>query len=139
VKKWAIILSIIILATVTYGSFGAESEYYVRSVPIYKVYHHNDGFIILYEMQNSRVHRIFVPYKWFQVPPTKDAESVWRAEVFYGNTIEFPYMNIYWDRNGFSHVRLFLRQNKQHPSWGFLQNPNQFDGNFDIDKPDFKF
>ena len=136
-KKWAIILSIIILATITYSTFSAESDYYVKSVPIYKVYHHYKGFVILYEKQNTDLHRIFLPYKWFQVPDKSSPD--WKAEVIYGASTEYPYMNIYWNKNGFSHVRLFLRERKSDPSWGLLQNPNQFDDSFDIDKPDFEF
>jgi len=137
VKKWIIILALIILATITYNTFSAESEFYVKSVPVYKIYHHNKGFVVLYEKQNSDVHRIFVPYTWFHVP--QDAGHMWKAEVFYGSNIEYPYMNIYWDKNGFSHVRLFLREKKTDPSWGIIQNPNRFDNNFDIESPDFVF
>ena len=136
-KKWVIILSIIILATITYSSFSVESEYYVKSVPIYKVYHHYKGFVVLYEKQNMDIKRIFLPYKWFQIADKSSPD--WKAEVIYGVNTEYPYMNIYWNKNGFSHVRLFLREKKTDPSWGLLQNPNQFDNSFDIDKPDFEF
>ena len=136
-KKWVIILSIIILATITYTSFSAESEYYVKSVPIYKIYHHNKGFIVLYQKQDLKPHRIFLPYKWFQVPDKSSAD--WKAEVIYGRNTEYPYMNIYWNKTGFSHVRIFLRENKGDPSYGLLQNPNIYDNSFDSDVPDFVF
>ncbi len=136
-KKWAVILSLIILATITYSTFSAESDYYVKSVTIYKVYHHNKGFVVLYEKQNMDIHRTFIPYKWFQVP--QDSSVKWKAEVVYGSNVEYPYMNIYWDKNGFSHVRLYLKEKKTDPSWGMLQNPNQFDNSFDIEQPDLQF
>jgi len=137
VKKWIIILSLIILATITYNTFSIESDYYVKSVPVYKIYHHQKGFVVLYEKQNSDLHRIFLPYAWFQVP--QESGAPWKAEVFYGSNIEYPYMNIYWDKSGFSHVRLFLRAKKTDPSWGFLKLPNMFDNEFDIEKPDLQF
>ena len=136
-KKWIIILSLIIVATITYNTFSSESEYYVKSVPIYKVYNHHKGFVVLYEKQNSEVHRIFLPYTWFQVP--QESGAPWKAEVFYGKNVEYPYLNIYWNKNGFSHLRLFLRDKKTDPSWGLLQLPNRWDDSFNIDVPDFQF
>jgi len=137
VKKWVIILSLIIVATITYNTFSIESEFYVRSVPILRVYHHNQGFVVIYQTENIGAHRIYVPYRWFQVP--QETGVSWRAEVVYGNSIEFPYMNIFWNRNGFSHMRLFLVNNKAHHSWGNLHNPTQFNDNFDIEVPDLRF
>ena len=136
-KKWAIILSIIILTTITYSISSIESDYYVKSVPIFRIYHHSKGFVVLYEKQNMDVHRIYLPYAWFQVPDKTSPE--WKAEVIYGNGFEYPYMNIYWNRSGFSHVRLFLHDNKSHSSWGSLRNQNQFDNSFDIEQPVFEF
>ena len=136
-KKWVVFLSLIILATITYSTWSAESDYYVKSVTIHKVYHHKQGFVVLYEKQNMSLHRVFVPYTWFQVP--EQPSGKWRAEVFYGSKPEYPYMNIYWDKEGFSHMRLYLKQHKSDSSWGNLTNPSQFDNSFDIEKPEFSF
>jgi hypothetical protein len=115
-----------------------ESELYAKSVPIQRIYHHPQGFIILYQKQNREPHRIFVPYIWFQVPREHEGAR-WRAEVVYGSRQEAPFMHIFWDRNGFSHVRLFLQESRTHQSWGMLLNPNRFDDSFDIEEPDFQF
>jgi len=136
-KKWVVILSLIILATITYSTYSAESDYYVKAVTVYKVYHHQKGFVVVYEKQNMDLHRVFVPYKWFQVPDPET--NKWLAEVYYGSKPEYPYMNIYWDKEGFSHLRLYLKEQKSDPSWGTLSDPNKYDDSFDIDKPDLSF
>jgi len=138
VKKWVIILSLIILATVTYNIFSAESELYARTVFIHRIFNHPTGFIVHYQKQNMRLHEIYIPYSWFQVP-REGGVTAWRAEVIYGNRPEFPFMQIFWDRNGFSHVRLFLHENRTHPSWGTLRNPSRFNDSFDIEEPYFRF
>ena len=136
-KKWIIILSLIIVATITYNTFSIESEYYVKSVPVYKIYHHAKGYVVLYEKQNGDIHRIFLPYTWFQVP--QDSGTTWKAEIFYGKNSEYPYINIYWDKEGFSHIRVFAKEKRTDPSWGILNSPNKFDDSFDIDSPDLQF
>jgi len=137
VKKWVIVLSLVILVAITYKTFSNESEYYAKTVPVFRVYHHNRGFVVLYQKQNTDIHRIFVPYSWFQVQ--RDSNTPLRAELFYGHGIEYPYMQIFWDRNGFSHIRLFLMDTRTHRSWGNLHNPNNFNDRFDIEAPDFQF
>ena len=136
-KKWVVILSLIILATITYSSWSSESDYYVKAVSIHKAYHHNNGFIIQYLKQDMSLHQVFVPYKWFDLPD--DKEKPWKAEVFYGSNPEYPYMNIYWDKGEFSHLRLYLREQKTDPSWGTIRNPRLFDDKFDIEIPDLSF
>ncbi len=136
-KKWVVILSLVILATITYSTWSAESDFYVKAVTIHKVYHHQKGFVVLYEKQNLDLHRVFIPYDWFNIPQEQDGR--WKAEVFYGEKPEYPYMNIYWDRQGFSHLRLYLKTKKTDPSWGSLKNPNSYDNSFDIESPDFSF
>ncbi len=136
-KKWVVLLSLVILATITYTAWSEESEFYVKTVNIYKIYHHNKGFRIVYEKQDMQLTDVFIPYSWFRVPD-KPAEE-WKAEVIYGDMPEYPYMNIYWKGGQFSHIRLFLKAKKTHPSWGTLRDPDSFNNSFDIESPDFDF
>ena len=136
-KKWVILLSLIILATVTYSAWSEESEYYVKTVNIYKIYHHHKGFRVVYDKQNMTVDDIFIPYSWFRVPD-KPADE-WKAEVVYGDRSEYPYFNAYWENGKFSHIRLFLKLKKTHPSWGSLKNPDRYNDSFELESPDFNF
>jgi hypothetical protein len=136
-KKWVVILSLIILATITYTTWSAESDYYVKTVRIYKIYHHKKGFVVTYEKQSLDVFTTFIPYAWFDAPKEKGERL--KAEVLYKDLPEYPYMNIYWDKNGFSHVRLYLQEKKTHPSYGSLTNPNVYDNSFAVDAPVLQF
>lgn len=139
-KKWIVILSLVILATVTYSAWteSVESEYYVKTVPIFKIYHHNQGFRVVYETQDLKLKDTFIPYAWFKNPQNPTAEH-WKAEVVYGDRGEYPYFNVYWKNGKFSHIRLFLWNSKHHLSWGTLKDPNRYNDKFDIEEPVFDF
>ena len=139
-KKWVVLLSLIILATVTYSAWSesVESEYYVKTVLIHKIYHHTQGFRVVYETQDLKLKDTFIPYSWFKNPQNPDPDN-WKAEVVYGDMPEYPYYNIYWKNGQFSHIRLFLRNKRTHPSWGTLKDPDRYTENFNIDSPDFEF
>jgi len=139
-KKWVVLLSLIILATVTYTAWSesVESEYYVKTVPIFKIYHHNEGFRVVYETQSLELKDTFIPYSWFKNPQLPE-EGSWKAEVVYGDVPDYPYFNVYWKNGQFSHIRLFLRNKRTHPSWGTLKDPNRYDDSFNIEAPVLEF
>lgn len=136
-KKWVVLLSLIILATITYSAWSEESEYYVKTVNIFKIYNHNKGFRVVYETQDLKLKDTFIPYSWFRVPE-READD-WKAEVVYGDRAEYPYFNVYWKNGQFSHIRLFLRNKRTHPSWGTLKDPDRYNNSFDVETPVFDF
>lgn len=136
-KKWVVILSLVLLTTITYTSWSQELDLFVKTVPIYKVYNHKKGFVIVYEKQNMDLHRTFIPYNWFRV--SEDETGKLRGEVLYGNSPEYPYMSIFWDGGEFSHVRLFLQKTRTDDSWSVLDNPNLYDNSFDIEVMPLEF
>lgn len=136
-KKWIAILSLVLLATITYISWSQEQDLFVKTVPVYKVYHHKKGFVVVYEKQDKSLYRTFIPYTWFRVP--EDGTNKWKGEISYGNKREYPYMNVFWDNGEFSHVRLFLKRAKTDSSWGILESPNLYDNSFDIETMSLEF
>ena len=91
-----------------------ESSYYYFSFPIEKIYVHRLGFMVLYRRNSTRLGRTFVPHEWF--------ESVnGKGEMIYlGTGKEWPSLVVYYNEGEFSHVRLRVRRNRLHETWGVV-------------------
>ena len=100
-----------------------ESEYYYFNFTIEKVYTHRLGFMIIYQGHSNKVSRTFVPHEWFNT--TNGPGEI----VYLGTGKEWPSMIVYYKNGEFSHVRLRLRQNKLHETWGVIP--------FDVAADDF--
>ena len=100
-----------------------ESEYYYFSFPIEKVYTHRLGFMVIYRGNSNKISRTFVPHEWFNTVNS-------RGEIIYlGTGKEWPSMIVYYKNGEFSHVRLRVRQNRLHETWGVIP--------FDVAADDF--
>ena len=91
-----------------------ESEYYYFNFPIEKIYIHRLGYMILYRRNSNFTARTFVPHEWFNSVNSK-------GEIVYlGSGLEMPSMIVYYKNGEFSHVRLRVRKNKLHETWGVI-------------------
>ena len=116
------LLLLVILLTFILGPFlfaqsssmYKESNFYYFSFPIEKIYVHRLGFMVLYRRNSSRLGRTFIPHEWF--------ESVnGKGEMIYlGSGKEWPSLVVYYNEGEFSHVRLRVRRNKLHETWGVI-------------------
>ncbi len=93
--------------------FAEESEYFVKTVPIVKVYPHSLGFKVLFLKSDLSFGNIYVPYTWY-------AKSGGKAELVYGTEPTIPYMSIFWKDGKFSHMRLYLEKNPLGESYGVI-------------------
>jgi hypothetical protein len=91
-----------------------ESEFYYYNFPIEKIYLHNLGYMVVYRRSSNRASRTFIPFAWFSTIGGK-GEIVGLPS---GN--EWPSFTVYYKNGTFSHVRLKLRQNKLHETWGIV-------------------
>jgi len=99
-----------------------ESEYYFFNYTIEKVFMHRLGYIVVYRMASNRLARVYVPHEWFN-------DIGGKGEIVYlGSGKEWPSMIVYHKKGEFSHIRLRLRQNRNHESWDVVPF------NVDIDK-----
>jgi hypothetical protein len=84
------------------------------NVPIEKIYPHTLGFMVLYQKSNNELGRLYLPDSWFTASGGKgdlikmDAGTTW------------PYLVIFYKDGKFSHVRLYVKRDKSHPSWGLF-------------------
>jgi len=117
VKK---IILLAVLATFCLGTFvfaqqfTNESNFYYFNYPIESIYVYRLGYMIVYRGNSNRMSRTFIPHEWFQGMGAK-------GEIVYlGAGNEWPTMTVYYNSGDFSHVRLRLRRDRSHQTWGLI-------------------
>ena len=92
-----------------------ESEFYYFNFTIERVYTHRLGYMILYRRSaNTHISRTFLPIEWF-------ATIGGRGDIIMlGPGREWPSMSVYYRNGEFSHVRLRLRREGAHQTWGMV-------------------
>jgi len=143
VKK---IILLVVLATLCLGTFlyaqqfsrefTNESDYYYFSYPIEKIYTYRLGYMIVYRGSSNRMSRTFIPIEWFnQIGQGSKGEI-----VYLGSGREWPTMTVYYNNGDFSHVRLRLRRDRSHESWGYVPLNMNLDEFFqNIEEVDLEF
>ncbi|MEE8441514.1 MAG: hypothetical protein V3S41_07325 [Spirochaetia bacterium] len=130
-KKIALVLLLMIGFTLILGA--VESDYYVKTLYIEKIYPHVLGFKIEYRRSNSiYLAEAYLPLEWFGRPDSP-------ARIVYANDNSVPFVNIYWKNGEFHHLVLFVHESPQHISWGSLAQTEGVANRFDIDEPEFVF
>jgi hypothetical protein len=133
VKGYIRLLAVLVLLVCSAAVFAAESEYFVKSVPILKVYPHRDGYRIIYMKSNSDLADFYVPMRWFGSDPSS------KAQIVYGDEAAYPYFSVFWKEGEFDHIRLYLEEDKTSPSWGNMPETARLSDKFAIDTLDLNF
>ena len=111
-----------------------ESEYYYFNFPIEKIYSHRLGYVVLYRKAATQVARTFLPVEWFTESKGKGEFIGLRAGR------EWPSMSVYYKNGEFSHIRLRVRVDRSHASWGFVPLNVNIDEQFkDIEEVQLEF
>ena len=110
-----VVLAVFCLGTFAFAQqFSSESDYYYLSYPIEKIYLYRLGYMIIYRGNSNTMSRTFVPHEWFTGMGAKG------EIVFLGPGREWPTMTVYYNNGDFSHVRLRLRRDRAHETWGLI-------------------
>ena len=124
------IILLVVLATFCLGTFvyaqqfSNESKFYYFSYPIEKIYIYRLGYMIVYRGNSNRMSRTFVPHEWFNDIGDK-------GEIIYlGAGNEWPSMTVFYDSGDFSHIRLKLRRDRSHETWGYIPLNTNLDDYF---------
>ena len=90
-----------------------ESDFFYHNVTIEKVYIYRLGYMVIYRRGSSNhFSRVYLPHDWF-------TEASGPGEVIYlGPGREWPSMTVFYRDGEFSHIRLRLRRERNHPTWG---------------------
>jgi len=116
------------------GSKYKESEYYYYNVPIEKIYAYRLGYVVIYRISGNRLARTYLPGEWFTTIGGKG------EIVGLGSGKEWPSMTVYYKSGEFSHVRLRLRRQRTHETWGVVPLSVNIDDYFkDIEEVQLQF
>ena len=96
----------------------SESELFVHTVYLNQVFRHRLGFKVTYTAANLDYKEVYIPTSWF-------TQAAGKGELIETSSQSAPYMDVYYRNGEFSHVRLFVRDNPFHVTWGRLDDvPN---------------
>ena len=130
-RKTALVLLFLLGFTLVLSA--AESEFYVKTLYIEKVYPHELGYKIEYRRSNSMyLAEAYLPLAWFGRPDSP-------ARLVYANDSSVPFVNIYWKNGEFHHLVLYVNSNYDDISWGALAKTEAVASRFDIEQPEFVF
>ena len=111
-----------------------ESEFYYFNFPIEKIYSHRLGYVVLYRKGATQIARTFLPVEWFV-----DAKGKGEFIGLRGGN-EWPSMSVYYKNGEFSHLKLRIRLNRAHSTWGFVPLNVNIDEHFqDIEEVKLEF
>ncbi len=110
-----------------------QKDVFVKSVPILKILSHKLGYKIFFLTQNMEISSFYAPISWFYGQRNK-------GKIIWGNEQEYPYFTVVWEEGKFSYIKLFLKENMMHESWGALEaSVAEVKDKFEIEEPNFRF
>jgi hypothetical protein len=104
---------------------GHESEYYYVNVRLDRVYPYRKGYVVSYRKNVREVARLYLPQEWFSGAAAKG--ELIRLQ----RGTEWPSLTIYYKGGEFSHVRLYVRPEPNHESWGNIPLTEDLDRYFE--------
>jgi hypothetical protein len=119
-KKFSFLVLLVLVFSLGFPLFAQEkrnfkeSEYYYVSVPIEKIYSYRNGYVVLYRKGVNQMARTYLPQEWFAGVQGK------AEQIALGSGKAWPYLTIYYKSGEFSHVRLYVRRERTHETWGVV-------------------
>ncbi|GHU09101.1 hypothetical protein FACS1894151_06220 [Spirochaetia bacterium] len=110
----ALIMALPLTAQEGNGSASPESAYYYQSVPIEKVYTYRKGYVVQYRKGAFGTARAYLPIEWFSGAGAKGEVIQLKS----GSS--WPYLTVFYKDGEFDHVRLYVRTERGHESWGYI-------------------
>jgi hypothetical protein len=116
----AICIAFVTVAPIIAQDEGGGSSYYYVNVPIERIYPYRKGYVIDYPTSAVLgIARTYIPLEWFEDGPRKETGEVPRGEIILlGSGKSWPYLTVYYKDGAFSHVRIYVRKERSHESWG---------------------
>ena len=110
--KRIISLTIVILVALNLSAqnFENESEYYAKTVPITRIYTHEEGYSVDYIREGNQVDIFLAPLEWFLGPQRK-------GTISFGKGASYPYASFFFKDGVLDHFRFYLVESLAHESW----------------------
>lgn len=116
-KKLILLIAILmIISSIT--AFADTSEFYVKTLPIVKIYDHSLGYRIVYMKSDFELTAIYLPKDWFRT--ASETGEAPKAELVAGKDSSYPYFSVFWKGADFDHIRVYVHNDLNNPSWGDL-------------------
>ncbi len=101
-----------------------ESDMFYVNIPIEKIYPYQKGYVVLYR-NNTRLAQTYIPIEWFSGPEGK-------ADLIrLGSGKRWPYLTVFYQNGEFSHLRLYVRREVTHETWGNIPVGVNIDDRFE--------
>jgi len=116
------------------GVFAAadESDIFVKTMPITKIYTHKLGYKVVYLKSDLTFGEFYVPISWFDTAGGKGV-------LVKGLDPSYPYFSIFWKNGEFHSIKLYVYRDLQHQSWGTLRQEADVADKFDVETLELEF
>jgi hypothetical protein len=102
-----------------------RSDFFYYNVPIERVYPYRRGYVIMYRKGGTELATTYLPREWFD-------EAAGKGDLInLESGPKWPYLTVYYRGGVFSHVRLYVRRDRNHASWGNIPLGVNLDEQFD--------
>jgi hypothetical protein len=105
---------------------------FVKTMPITKIYTHRLGYKVVYLKNDLNFGEFYVPLKWFD-------QAGGKGVIIKGFDPAYPYFSIFWKEGKFHSVKLYVRRDLRHDSWGTLRLVPDVADRFEIDELELDF
>ena len=107
------------------SKFKNESEFYYVNVPIEKIFPYRKGYVVVYRKGLAQFVQAYIPQEWFYGAAAKG------DIIQIGSGTLWPSMTVYYQNGEFSHLRLYVRKERGHESWGNIPQGVNLDDRFE--------
>lgn len=111
------------LCSLSAQNFENESEYYAKTVPIARIYTHEEGYRIDYMREDNRLDTFLAPLEWFYGSQRKGV-------IAFGEGRAYPYASFFFKDGDLDHFRLYLVESLAHESWATYETGDETAANF---------
>ncbi|MDR2194331.1 MAG: hypothetical protein LBP19_07695 [Treponema sp.] len=100
--------------------------YYVK-VPITKIYPYSKGYVVTYNVgtYGTELDTVYLPASWFSAKESKG------FIINLERTPIVPNVTVYYQNGAFDHVKLYVRENRSDPIWGYMPLWTNIDDRFE--------
>jgi hypothetical protein len=113
-------------------AFADESDMFVKTMPITRIYTHRLGYRVLYLKTDLNFGEFYVPMSWFD-------EAGGKGVLIKGTDPSYPYFSIFWKNGEFHSVKLYVKSDLNHESWGAMTVSPEVAARFDVDTLELDF
>jgi len=109
---------------------------YVFHLNADRVYLHNDGYAIQYKKDMNVNRMAYLPMKWFYFDKEKNKTLAEVVLLEPGRT--WPHAVFFYRNGALDHIKLYIRKEMAHPSWGMMQPYTDYKDLFNVSPENFK-